>query len=90
MRGVAKVEQEWQNERTLVRREILSDGTVHETRQSFPVVIYRDVFKEGAEYAEGDAVTFGGSLWICRETTTEKPGQSDAWRLSAKKGRDAK
>lgn len=57
----------------------------------FPVMIYRGVFKDG-EYAKGDTVTWGGSLWHCdAEKTTEKPGDGSwAWTLCAKKGRDGK
>ncbi len=57
----------------------------------FPVMLYRGVFKDG-EYAKGDTVTWGGSLWHCDvEKTTEKPGDgSNAWTLCAKKGRDGK
>ena len=32
----------------------------------FPVVLDRGVFKEGTAYEHGDAVTFGGSLWIAQ------------------------
>lgn len=58
----------------------------------FPAMIYRGVFKEGQEYARGDTVTWGGSLWHCdAETTTVKPdGQEKHWTLAAKRGRDAK
>lgn len=57
----------------------------------FPAMIYRGVFKEG-EYAQGDTVTWGGSLWHCdADKTSEKPGDgSKDWTLCAKKGRDGK
>lgn len=54
-----------------------------------PVVIDRGVWREG-QYAKGDAVTWGGSLWIAREATAEKPETSAAWRLAVKRGRDGK
>lgn len=54
----------------------------------FPVMIYRGVFKEGSGYKAGDAATFGGSLWVARADTADKPGTSDAWTLAAKRGRD--
>lgn len=56
-----------------------------------PAVIYRQVFKEGTDYEQGDAVTFGGSLWIAeKDDPAGKPGLSDDWTLAAKKGRDGK
>jgi hypothetical protein len=56
---------------------------------TFPVPIYRDVFKEGTPYERGDLVTWGGSLWHCDKATTDKPSP-DSWTLAAKKGRDGK
>lgn len=56
------------------------------------VPLYREVWKEGERYDQGDAVTYGGSLWICLvEHTTDKPdSDSRAWRCAVKKGRDGK
>jgi len=56
-----------------------------------PAVIDRGVFKEGQAYTLGDAVTFGGSLWIAQKDTGEKPdGPDTGWRLAVKKGRDGR
>lgn len=56
-----------------------------------PAMIDRGVYKDGTEYERGDAVTFGGSLWIAQRSGPDgKPGQSDAWRLAVKKGRDGR
>lgn len=55
-----------------------------------PVVIHRGVFREGIDYRSGDATTWDGSLWIAQRDTQDKPGTSDAWRLSVKRGRDGK
>lgn len=56
-----------------------------------PAVIDRGVFKEGQEYTAGDAVTFGGSLWIAQKDTGQKPdGPDTGWRLAVKKGRDGR
>jgi hypothetical protein len=56
-----------------------------------PVVIDRGVFKEGQAYEAGDAVTFGGSLWIAQKATAAKPeGPDTGWRLAVKKGRDGR
>lgn len=57
----------------------------------FPVTIYRDVFKQGESYDPGDAVTWGGSLWIAQRATDAKPDSPDSgWKLAVKKGRDGK
>lgn len=57
----------------------------------FPVTIYRDVFKAGETYQAGDAVTWGGSLWIAQRETDAKPDSPESgWRLAVKKGRDGK
>lgn len=57
----------------------------------FPVMIYRDVFKEGQEYEYGDAVTWGGSLWVAQRSTSAKPdGPDSGWKLAVKRGRDGK
>ena len=34
---------------------------------------YRDVFQEGTEYAPGDCVISGGSLWRAHAVTKAKP-----------------
>lgn len=75
--------------RTIVRRYRRGDE-VKEFRHSMAVVLDRGVYKAGQEYEPGDAVTFGGSLWIAQAKTTEKPEGGDAWRLAVKKGRDGK
>lgn len=55
-----------------------------------PVMLYRGVFAEGAEYQPGDTVTWGGSLWHCNALTTDRPGETGTtgWTLAVKKGRD--
>jgi hypothetical protein len=56
-----------------------------------PAVIDRGVFKDGQAYTAGDAVTYGGSLWIAQKDTGQKPdGPDTGWRLAVKKGRDGR
>lgn len=55
-----------------------------------PWQLYRDVFKEGQPYERGDVVTWGGSTWVAKEDTTDKPGLSPAWQLSCKRGSPGK
>lgn len=56
-----------------------------------PVIIDRGVFCEDLVYEKGDAVSYGGSLWISQKDAPEgKPGVGEDWRLSVKRGRDGK
>ena len=58
---------------------------------AFSVPLYKGVFVEGTTYAKGDAVTFGGSVFIARATTKDKPEESAAgWQLAVKRGRDGR
>ena len=42
-------------------------------------------------YVRGDAVTWGGSLWIAQKETSAKPDSPESgFRLAVKKGRDGK
>lgn len=57
----------------------------------FPVVIDRGVWKQSGEYKRGDAVSWGGSLWIAQKDGPAKPDTADSgWRLAVKKGRDGR
>jgi hypothetical protein len=75
--------------RTIIRRYSRGDQ-VKEFRHSVAVVLDRGIYKAGHEYEPGDAVSFGGSLWIAQAKTSEKPAGGEAWRLAVKKGRDAR
>lgn len=59
---------------------------------TIPTIIDRGVFKSGENYDSGDAVTYGGSLWIAKSNTNgdNVPTDSDCWRLAVKRGRDGK
>lgn len=76
------------DERT-IRLKFTQGETAHSYELTFPVPVYRDVYKEGAEYQRGDMVTWGGALWHCDAATKDKPGTAD-WTLAVKKGRDGK
>jgi hypothetical protein len=47
------------------------------------------VWRPETQYEKGDVVSWGGSMWIAQQDTSDKP-ETAAWRLSVKKGRDAK
>jgi hypothetical protein len=52
---------------------------------------YRDVYDGATTYDAGDVVTDDGSLWLCKAaTTTDRPGQSSAWKLICKRGKDGR
>jgi len=79
--------------RTIIRRYSSGDR-VKEFRHTFSVVLDRGVFSAGKSYEPGDAVTWGGSLFIAQKATSAKPGEasdaSRAWRLAVKRGGDGK
>lgn len=54
-----------------------------------PIHIDRGVYRPGT-FEKGDGVTFGGSYWTAKCTTETKPGDSDDWGLTVRKGRDGK
>lgn len=64
-----------------------SSGRVEEQKFTLPAMIYKGVWRPG-EAQPGDTFTFGGSLWHCDEATTDKPGESKAFTLAAKRGKD--
>lgn len=76
-------------ERTVTLRFARGDQ-VKEFPIVFPVVLDRGVYRQGEAYARGDAVTFGGSLFIAQEPTGEKPETGGSWRLAVKRGRDGR
>ena len=50
---------------------------------------YRGVWKAG-DYRRGEVVTYGGSSFLAKADTKDKPEQSDAWVLWVKRGRDGR
>lgn len=68
-----------------------ASGAVSAEQLTVPSMIYRGVFAPG-QFAPGDTVTWGGSLWHCDEATADKPGEvgSKGWTLAAKRGRDGR
>jgi hypothetical protein len=62
-------------------------------RKTVPIVLaglprYVGVYVAGASYAAGDLATWAGSTWYCKTATVTKPGESPAWQLMVKAGRD--
>lgn len=57
---------------------------------ALPCIIDRGPYRAGEAYQKGDAVSYGGSLWIAQDATDGKPDGGKGWRLAVKKGRDAR
>lgn len=77
-------------ERTLSMKFVRGD-LVKSLDMVLPTVLDRGVFREGDSYVKNDGVTFGGSYFIVKKDSPEgKPGLSDDFRLSVKRGRDGK
>lgn len=89
--GFDDADLEYDGERTVTVRLKQGDRVKAFPPLVLPAMIYRDIYREGAAYARGDVVTWGGSLYHCGEPTSEQPGEgSKAWRLCAKRGRDGR
>lgn len=92
LRGVKSVSVAMANERTLTITTEMTDGEPVVKEISIPTVIDRGPHTDAAEYEPGDAVTYGGSLWIAQKSApVGRPGDvgSDGWRLAVRRGRDA-
>lgn len=63
---------------------------IDQLERSAKGMAYRGVYRSDESYEPQDVVTFSGSAWICKEATTDKPGEGGAWQLMVKKGRDGK
>lgn len=90
--GISDIDITQRDERNFTVTAIKSSGDKTEKTFSVPVMIYRDIFKDGEKYFPGDSVTWGGSVWYCNEATGDKPGEdgSKGWKLAVKRGRDAR
>jgi hypothetical protein len=75
--------------RTVKIKMACTDGRLVEETFSVPSMVYRGVYERGS-HQKGDAVTWGGSVWVARRGTSEPPkGPSDDWVLAVKRGKDA-
>ena len=64
---------------------------MHSFELCIPSIIDRGVYSTERDYERGDAVSWGGSLWIAQKDGPGKPDTADSgWRLAVKKGRDGK
>src|SRR5262245_28285828 len=54
------------------------------------VILDAGVWAADRAYVAGDAVTYGGSIFIAQKMTSKQPEKSDDWRLAVKRGRDGR
>lgn len=88
--GVDSIDVDYDGERGVTVTVSKSSGDPVTKSFELPALIDRGVYREGVEYKRFDAVTFAGSVWFAQGDVSGKPGIDAAWRLSVKKGRDAK
>jgi hypothetical protein len=89
--GIKAIDVEYDGERGFVVSIAKAFGDALRHEYCLPMLIDRGVYKSGQQYERFDVVTYGGALWIAQKDSTETaPGTSDEWRLSVKRGRDAK
>lgn len=77
----------------VVRPIVARIKALEERAESRPGMKYCGVFSEGVEHSAGDAVTFGGSLWMSLlNHNFAVPGRdgSVGWQLAVKKGADGR
>ena len=81
---------EFDGERTLTLK-FERAGVIKQSSIKIPALIDRGTFQAQSGYERGDAVTWGGALWIAqKDAPQDKPGEGDGWRLAVKRGRDGK
>ena len=89
--GIASEEEhEHEDGRIVERVTHYTDGKSFVRRSVRGVLLDRGIYKQGDAYSKGDVTTWDGSMWIAQKATDDKPGTSDAWRLSVKRGRDGR
>jgi hypothetical protein len=71
--------------RTVKIKMACTDGRLVEETFTVPAMIHRGVYEHNSHHKQGDAVTWGGSIWIAKCDTDEPPkGPSDHWQLAVK------
>ena len=88
--GFEQLEIKYDGERNWTLAYVLTGGEIVERSFHVPAIIDRGLWKEGS-YQHGDAVTFGGSMWIAQRDTDAQPETlNSGWRLAVKRGREGK
>lgn len=76
--------------RTEIRSTTYTSGKTLVVETKRAALLDCGIFKADNQYSPGDVTTWDGSMWIAQKATQDKPGTSDAWRLSVKRGRDGR
>lgn len=80
--------------RVLVHQFLRDGVVVKEFRHTTAMPVPRGTWTSGREYLPGDVVAWGGGSFVALEPTTAQPGTkekgSEAWALSAMRGREGK
>ncbi|MBY0421862.1 MAG: hypothetical protein K2Q06_06125, partial [Parvularculaceae bacterium] len=73
----------------VLRFQFAREGLLKTKEFRFPIVLDAGVYDPAKTYAQGDAVSWGGQLWIARRDAGagEQPENGDAWRLAVLRGR---
>jgi len=89
--GIKDVQIEFDGNRSFKMKVLKTSGQELTKEFKVPALIYKEIYRDGAVYEKGDAVTYAGSVFIALEDTEEKPATgSKAWRLAVKAGRNGK
>lgn len=90
LEGIAEESEQISDDgRNVERTTVYTGGRSFVRKIKTASVLDRGVWREGS-FEKGDGVTYAGSFFIAQRDTisSDKPGQSDAWRLAVKRGRD--
>lgn len=87
--GIDDFDVEYDGERAFTLKWANGDRVKAKTFR-MPVPIYRGVYGSEKAYEKDDTTTYGGSLWIAMKDAPGTPGNGDGWKLSVKRGSDAK
>ena len=79
---------DWVDDGRAIEISMQAGQRVEKAILKMPTIIYRGTYKPGSNHCMGDAITYGGSLWIAKRDNIEAPGNSDAWQLAVKRGKD--
>jgi len=59
------------------------ETVVREVRTA--ALVYRGVYKTDTKYLHGDAMTYGGSMWVAQKDDPGTPGDGIGWKLAIKR-----
>lgn len=72
-----------------LRRQVAELAKRIEMLEASPLT-YGGTFETGKTYAKGTFCTHNGSLWHANYKTARRPGESAAWTLAVRRGRNGR